>query len=107
MRKHRLDMFCDLLVGFYRVVHGRLHMPGAGWLLKRLAPMLPGLQTYPCPVPEVGVALLDFRDEAAFGMVNSLLGDLGRDAGLYRCLEEALQPGDVFWDVGANIGIVS
>jgi len=100
-------MLSDLLVGFYRVVHGRLHLPGAGWLIKRLAPMLPGLQTYPCPVPEVGVAVLDFREVEAFGMVNLLLGDLQNDANLYRCLELALQPGDVFWDVGANIGTVS
>jgi len=100
-------MFSDLLVGFYRVVHGRLHLPGAGWLIKRLAPMLPGLQAYPYSVPEVGVALLDFREGEAFGMVNLLLGDLQKDANLYRCLEMALQPGDVFWDVGANIGTVS
>jgi FkbM family methyltransferase len=100
-------MVSDLLVGLYRFVHGRLHLPGAGWLLKSLTPMLPGLQAHPFPVPEVGVALLDFRDVAAFGMVNLLLGDLGNDANLYRCLEAALQPGDVFWDVGANIGTLS
>jgi len=99
-------MVSDLLVGLYRVVHGRLHLPGAGWLLRRLAPMLPGLQAYPFPVPEVGVALLDFRELEAFGMVNLLLGD-PHDVNLLRCLEKALQPGDVFWDVGANIGIVS
>ena len=69
--------------------------------------MLPGLQAYPFPVPEVGVALLDFREVEAFGMVNLLLGDLDNNANLYRCLEAALQPGDVFWDVGANIGTVS
>jgi FkbM family methyltransferase len=100
-------MVSDLLVGFYRVVHGHLHLRGAGWLLRRLAPMVPGLQAYPFPVPEVGVALLDFREVEAFGMVNLLLGDLQRDANLHRCLEKALQPGDVFWDVGANIGTVS
>jgi FkbM family methyltransferase len=100
-------MISDLLVAFYREVHGRLHLPGAGWLIKRVAPILPGLQAYPLHMPEVGVALLDFRDVAAFGMVNLLLGELRTDANLYRCLEIALQPGDVFWDVGANIGNVS
>lgn len=100
-------MFSDLLVGFYRIVHGHLHLPGAGWLIKRLSPMIPGLQAYPLLVPEVGVALLDFREVEAFGMVNLLLGDLQKDANLFRCLEMALQPGDVFWDVGANIGTVS
>lgn len=100
-------MVSDLLVHFYRVVHGRLHLPGAGWLLRRLAPMIPGLQAYPFCVPEVGVALLDFREVAAFGMVNLVMGDLDTDAHMHRCLEEALQPGDVFWDVGANVGFVS
>jgi FkbM family methyltransferase len=55
----------------------------------------------------VGVASLDLRDVAAFGIVNLVLGDLDIDANLYRRLEEALQPGDVFWDVGANVGFVS
>jgi FkbM family methyltransferase len=100
-------MVCESLVGFYRLVHGRLHMPGAGWLIRKLAPVLPRLQTYPCAVPEVGVALLDFREIEAFGMLNLLLGELRYDANLYRCLEIALRPGDVFWDVGANIGTVS
>jgi FkbM family methyltransferase len=100
-------MVSELLVKFYQVVHGRLHLPGAGWLLRKLAPALPGLQAYPFPVPEVGVALLDFRDVEAFGMVNLLLRDLGNNANLYRCLEAALQSGDVFWDVGANVGTVS
>jgi FkbM family methyltransferase len=103
-----MDMFSDLLVGFYRVVHGRLHLPGAGWLLRKIAPMLPGLQAYPLPVPGVGVALLDFRDVGAYSMVNFfMLGELGSSAGLHQCLEKALQPGDVFWDVGANVGVVS
>ena len=53
------------------------------------------------------MALLDFREIEAFGMVNLLLGDLHNNANLYRCLETALQPGDVFWDVGANISTVS
>jgi FkbM family methyltransferase len=105
--EHPLVMISDLLLAFYRVVHGRLHLPGAGWLLRRFAPMLPGLQAYPFLVPEVGVALLDFREAEAFGMVNLLLGDMSNDANWYRCLEAALQPGDVFWDVGANIGTVS
>ncbi len=100
-------MVSDLLVGFYRVVHGRLHLPGAGWLIKRLAPILPGLQAYPFTVPEVGVALLDFRDAEVFEMINLSLGELGNKADLYRLLAEVLQPGDVFGDVGANVGIVS
>jgi FkbM family methyltransferase len=101
-------MLSDLLVGFYLFVHGRLHLPGAGWLLRRVAPMLPRLQAYPFPVPEVGVALLDFRDAAACSMMNFFsLGELGLNDNLILWLEKALQPGDVLWDVGANVGMVS
>jgi FkbM family methyltransferase len=105
--EHPSTMFSDLLVQTYRLVHGRWHLPGAGWMIRKLAPVLPGLQAYPFHVPEVGVALLDFRQVEAFGMLNLMLGDLVNNANLYRCLETALQPGDVFWDVGANIGTVS
>jgi len=101
-------MVSDLLVGFYRVVHGRLHLRGAGWLLRRFASILPGLQAYPFSLPEVGVALLDFRDIGAYSMVNFFsLGEFGQNDNLFRWLEKALQPGDVFWDVGANVGMVS
>jgi FkbM family methyltransferase len=51
--------------------------------------------------------VVDFREIEAFGMVNLLLGELRHTDHLYQCLETALQPGDVFWDVGANIGTVS
>jgi FkbM family methyltransferase len=40
-------------------------------------------------------------------MVNFSCWAIWADANLYRCLEKALQPGDVFWDVGANVGVVS
>ena len=100
-------MLSKLLVGFYRVVHGKLHLPGAGWLIKRLAPVVPGLQAYPVAVAGVGVAVLDLRDEAAFLILNATLGELGTDAVLISFLESVLQPGNVLWDVGANVGFVS
>jgi FkbM family methyltransferase len=100
-------MVSDLLIGFYRTVHGRLHLPGAGWLIRKFVPLVPGLQAYPLPVPDVGVALLDFRDAEAFGLLNLLLGEIRQHEPMFRYLENALQPGDVFWDVGANVGIVS
>jgi FkbM family methyltransferase len=100
-------MFSDALVQFFRLVHGKLHLPGAGWLIKRLAPWLPGLQSYPLPVPDVGVALLDFRDSAAFSLFNRSMGEFGNELYLLHNLEKILKPGDIFWDVGANIGFVS
>ncbi len=100
-------MLSEALVQFYRLVHGKLHWPGAGWLIRRFAPWLPGLQSYPLPVPGVGVVLLDFRDSAAFSLLNSSLGEFGNERFLLRNLEKVLKPGDVFWDVGANVGFVS
>jgi len=108
MGEHPRTMVSDLLVRFYLVVHGRWHMRGAGWLLRRVAPMLPRLQAYPFAVPEVGVALLDFRDAAACSMMNFFsLGELEQNDNLVLWLAKVLQPGDVFWDVGANVGMVS
>jgi len=100
-------MLSKLLVGFYRIVHGKLHWRGAGWLISRCAPVLPGLQAFPVAVPGVGVAVLDFRDSAAFFIMNASLGDFNDNAVLLRCLESVLRPGDVLWDVGANVGLVS
>jgi hypothetical protein len=79
--QHSLVMFADLLVNFYRLVHGRLHLPGAGWLLRRFAPLLPHLQAYPLPLPEVGVAIVDFRKAEAYGMVDLKLYAFDSDCG--------------------------
>lgn len=100
-------MLSRLLVGFYRIVHGKLHLRGAGWLLTRCAPLVPGLQAFPVAVDGVGRAVLDFRDGAAFFIMNATLGDLNDNTVLMRCLEMVLCPGDVLWDVGANVGLVS
>jgi FkbM family methyltransferase len=100
-------MFSEAIVQFYRLVHGKLHLPGAGWLIKQAAPWLPGLQSYPLPVPGVGVVQLDFRDSAAFSLLNSSLGEFANERYLLGNLEKLLKPGDVFWDVGANVGFVS
>jgi FkbM family methyltransferase len=100
-------MVAKFLVGFYRVVHGNFHLPGAGWLIKRFAPLVAGLQNYPLAIAGVGIALLDFRDTAAIGMLNFVMGEFANDGPLHLYLGKLLKPGDVFWDVGANIGVVS
>jgi FkbM family methyltransferase len=96
-----------LLVKLYFLVHGKLHLPGAGWLIRRMIRFVPSLTRYPLHVAGVGTAILDFRDEAAFGMLNVLLGDLGQDRQLIGRMEGLLRPGDVLWDVGANIGYLT
>jgi len=99
-------VIAKLLVNFYRLVHGKLHLPGAGWLIRRLLPYVPGLYAYPLKVPDVGTALLDFRDEAAFGLLNFQLNDLGNDAPLVHHMEAVLEREQVLWDIGANVGYV-
>lgn len=99
-------MISAALIRLYGFVHGKLHLPGAGWLIRRFD-WLPGLQSYPLKVDGVGVARLDFRDGAAFSMLNLTLGDFSHDLYLFRTLEKILNPGDILWDVGANVGTVS
>ncbi len=89
------------------LVHGKLHLPGAGWLIRGMLPIIPELRNYPFQIPGLGTATLDFRDTAAFGMVNYSLEDFGDDKHLLNWLRRILRPGDVLWDVGANIGVVT
>ena len=96
-----------MFVGFYRFVHGRLHWPGAGWLLRHAANNLPGLRSFPLVLPGVGTALVDFRDESIFVLLNYSLGERGSDWALLSAMSQVLRPGDVLWDVGANVGYVS
>jgi FkbM family methyltransferase len=100
-------MISRLLIQFYCVMHGKWHLPGAGWLVRSLAKWFPGLQSFPLQLPGVGMALLDFRDGAAFGMLNLSLGEFANDQYLFRNLTHILKPGDVFWDIGANVGFVA
>ncbi len=79
-------------------------LPGAGWLLRRLANTVPGLRRCAFPVPEVGTALLDFRDAGAYAMVNAVAGEMENDRPIFAMFSELLKPGAVYWDVGANVG---
>jgi FkbM family methyltransferase len=96
-----------LLVQLYFLLHGRLNMRGAGWLIKRCTPLLPSLRDYPQKTPWAGTARLDFRDAAAFDVLNVIMGDYGPNAHLYPLMDRYLGPNKVLWDVGANLGYLA
>ena len=100
-------MLARMTVSFYRFVHGTLGLPGAGWLLRRLARVCPALRAAPLHLAGVGTARLDLRDFAAYSLLNFSLGEPDNHQRLLELMERALPPGGVFWDVGANVGLVS
>jgi FkbM family methyltransferase len=97
----------DCLVGFYKLWHGRLHLPGSGFLLRFFARSVLPLQNYPVAVPGVGIIPLDFRMDFAFLWTNFLLNESHREEGLLLVLASHFSPDGVFWDIGANIGLIS
>jgi FkbM family methyltransferase len=99
-------MLAKLLVQLYFFVHGKLHLPGAGWLIRRLRPVVPGLQAFPLTLPEIGTITLDFLDESSFSLLNVCLGEYWGNWKLLRQMERFLGPDKVLWDVGANIGFM-
>ena len=101
-------MLARFFVWFYRWVHGRLGLPGSGWLLRRAARVLPDLQSFPLPVSGVGTARVDLRDAAAFDLVNFSLGETDNHAVLVGVMQKFLPAGGgVLWDIGANVGLIS
>lgn len=100
-------MLARAAVRFYCFVHGTLGLPGAGWLLRRLARGLPALRVAPLAIRGVGIARLDLRDFAAYTLLNFSLGEPDNHQHLLTLMERALPPGGVLWDVGANVGLVS
>ena len=97
----------DGLVGFYKLWHGKLHLPGAGALLRFSSRSIPALQNYPVSVPGIGTIPLDFRMDNAYSWTNFLLNDPHHEEGLLIVLAAHSSPKMVFWDVGTNIGLIS
>ena len=61
-------MFAKAFVNFYELVHGRLHLPGAGAVVRKAARYLPALRAYPYTLPGVGATILDSRDISSYGL---------------------------------------
>jgi FkbM family methyltransferase len=95
------------VVGFYRFWHGKLGAKGAGRLINHLAPLLTGLQRYPLRLPNGRTADVDFRELSAFGWLNTMLGDHNQEQTLIEAIAARLTRDSVFWDIGANAGILS
>ena len=100
-------MLARFFVALYFFVHGKLRLPGSGWLIRKLAPYNPDLQAFPLVIPGVGTAIIDCRDEAVFALLNFSLGEYGNDQALLTLMSRELKPGHVLWDVGANIGYLA
>ncbi len=99
--------FAAGLVGFYRFWHGTLHLPGAGKLLQWFSRRVKALQHYPLQVPWLGTMPIDFRMDYAFIWTNFLLNEPQHTEGLLTVLKKYASPQMVFWDIGANIGLIS
>lgn len=100
-------MLARFFVWLYRLVHGRLGLPGSGVLLRSAARVVPELQSFPLAVPEVGTALVDFRDCAAFSLFNFALGEADNHGALVQAMARHLPARGVLWDIGANVGLIS
>jgi len=99
------------IVNFYRFWHGRCGLPGARLLLKKSSQFLGGLQHYPLKIAGIGTVPVDFRDYSGLLWLQHLMGDrlasTDIEGGLFAAIGRFLKDGDVFWDVGANVGTVS
>ena len=100
-------MWSNILVKFYTWWYGRLNLKGAGFFLSQAANFVPRLQKFPLTVPGLGVINVDFRDVSAFEWQNYLIGKKCQEHGLLIAMSHYCKPNGVFWDIGANIGIIS
>jgi FkbM family methyltransferase len=94
-------------VGFYRFWHGTLGLKGAGRMIGVLAPRVAGLQTYPLEFPNGRIGVVDFRELSAFGCLNTFMGEETQEKGLIEAITSSLTPESIFWDIGANAGLLS
>ena len=100
-------MLARLIVFVYSFVSGKLGLRGGGWLVRQTLPYVPGLRAYELVIPGVGTAILDCKDDAVLTLLNFRRNKFGTDAQLLRQMEKFVKPGDVLWDVGANVGVIT
>jgi FkbM family methyltransferase len=100
-------MTASLLVNFYRFWHGKLHLKGAGLLLRQALPFTSGLHAFRLKISEEHSITVDFQDVSAFYWLNYLLGDRFEEQGLLAAIKQQSNPSSIVWDVGANCGLFS
>jgi FkbM family methyltransferase len=100
-------MIASFLVNTYRFWHGVLHLRGAGWLLRKSLPYVPGLSSYQLRLDDGHIIVVDFRDVSATYWLNHLLGDPFEEEGLLTALKTEIRHDSVVWDVGSNCGLFS
>lgn len=100
-------MLSKLIINFYCFWHGKMKFKGAGRIINLCAPWLDELQHYPFCLPNGKFTKLDFREQSAFFWLNAVLNDKHQEDSLISAICQYLQNGQVFWDVGANAGILS
>lgn len=105
------NLLARSIVTFYRLWHGRWHIKGAGYVLRKSSNFLADLQHYPLDVKGVGTVRVDFRDYSGLLWLQHLLGDkleaFDIEEGLFQAIARTLKDDQVFWDVGANAGMIS
>lgn len=104
MKKNSIQS--DLLVGFYRFWHGKLHLKGAGVLLRSFKHIFPEIERYKLPVPRLGTLTVNLSDYSGGAWLNYSLGESSVEDGLIRCVKNLSLHNPVIWDVGANGGFV-
>jgi FkbM family methyltransferase len=100
-------LFANLFVSFLFFWHGKLRLRGAGRLLSFAAIWNSHLQSFKFQIPAIGELTIDFRDRSNFCWTAYLSGHPLAEHVHLAVISRYLQPGQVFWDVGANVGLIS
>lgn len=96
--------FPNILVSFYQCWHGKLHLKGAGYLIRKAAIYCSRLRDYPLLVPKIGYVNVDLSDVSGMAWLNYSLGEEGQEEGLLSLLETIVPSPKCIWEVGANGG---
>lgn len=97
----------NAIVNFYKFWHGRLHLKGAGLILKFLKKILPELWNFPIRLPNGTCVHVDFRDASSFYWLHEAIGEPFEEDGLVIAFRHFIKPESVVWDVGGNCGLFS